>query len=389
MVDNSRPRALLIAPLFTTAGGDTRFIECIKRGLFKDLHIVTGKSGEKVLASLGLHNVKSHIISNLPENENNFLFRSTLAIILSPLVRMILYSLSLPNLIRARIRPDLTISTTHYLYDLILAIFYSQITKSKLVVYIHHLFPPLSIRSKYNPTAYNLLALINDILSIRLIRLFAYKVMTYPVVVPQAINIGVSKHKIQVTMDGVPLKYISKVKGNKKIYDACYVGRISLLKGVLDLVDIWERVCLKKPDAKMAIVGMGESQLLAEAIEKKGLSKNIILKGYLPENEKYVVMKSSRLFVFPSYEEGLGIVIIEAMACGLPVVTYRQPAYTVFGTGALIKVPVGNKILFSDTVLTLLYDEKRISKMSYKSKEISNKFDWDNLVEKERLILFN
>ena len=144
----NRPKVLLIAPSFFMAGGDTRILECIKRGLFGNTHIMTGRKGKKVLTALKLKNVSMHVIPLIPENEYYFFFRNRLSTFLYPFVRLLLYTLYLPALIMADIRPNFTISTTHYLHDLLIAIFYSKLSKTKLVVYVHHLFPSLSVRSE-------------------------------------------------------------------------------------------------------------------------------------------------------------------------------------------------------------------------------------------------
>ncbi len=388
-MNENRPKVLLIAPSFLSAGGDTRFLECIQRGLFGDTHIMTSRKGRNVLAAFKLNNVTAHVVPFIPENEPYFFFRNRLSTILSPLIRLILYALYLPSLMRANIRPHLTISTTHYLYDVLMAIFYSRLTKTKLVVYVHHLFPPLSARSKYNTFTYNLLAFINDILSVMLIRIFADKIVTYPGIIPEATRKGIPAHKMHAMMSGVNLKNISRVTKSHETFDACFVGRISKLKGVFDLIDIWNRVC-STDQVKLAIIGPAgrDAPLMIKAIEENNLSKNIIVKGYLPEYDKYAVMKSSKMFVFASYEEGLGVAIIEALACGLPVIAYDLPAYKVFGPDTLIRIPIGDKESFSNNILTLLLDRDRRIDMGTKAKKISAQFDWEKLVEQERCILF-
>jgi glycosyltransferase involved in cell wall biosynthesis len=386
----NRPKVLLIAPSFFMAGGDTRILECIKRGLFGNTHIMTGRKGKKVLTALKLKNVSMHVIPLIPENEYYFFFRNRLSTFLYPFVRLLLYTLYLPALIMADIRPNFTISTTHYLHDLLIAIFYSKLSKTKLVVYVHHLFPSLSVRSKYNTFFKNLLAYINDILSIMLIRIFADKIITYPSMMPEAVRKGLPENKMQKMMSGVNLKYISKVPKSNEVFDACFVGRVARIKGVFDLIDVWARVCSKVPDLKLAIIGVTthDTPLVIKTIAKNNLKGNIIMKGFLSEHDKYAVMKSSKIFVFPSHEEGLGIAIIEALACGLPVIAYNQIAYKAFGQDPLIRIPIGDKKYFSNKILTLLSDRDKRINMSKKAKEISDQFDWEKLVKEERVILF-
>jgi glycosyltransferase involved in cell wall biosynthesis len=223
-----------------------------------------------------------------------------------------------------------------------------------------------------------------------LIRIFADKIITYPSMMPEAVRKGLPENKMQKMMSGVNLKYISKVPKSNEVFDACFVGRVARIKGVFDLIDVWARVCSKVPDLKLAIIGVTthDTPLVIKTIAKNNLKGNIIMKGFLSEHDKYAVMKSSKIFVFPSHEEGLGIAIIEALACGLPVIAYNQIAYKAFGQDPLIRIPIGDKKYFSNKILTLLSDRDKRINMSKKAKEISDQFDWEKLVKEERVILF-
>lgn len=117
------------------------------------------------------------------------------------------------------------------------------------------------------------------------------------------------------------------------------------------------------------------------------LVKNITMPGLLPEEEKIAVLKASKVFVFPSYEEGFGIAILEAMACGLPVVAYDLPAYKVFGNDCIIKVPVGNKKAFSEVIKEFLLNERLRLEAGNVSKKIASRFNWDKIVGNELKVI--
>ena len=90
-------------------------------------------------------------------------------------------------------------------------------------------------------------------------------------------------------------------------------------KGVYDLIQAAEKIVGKNSKVKFILCGDGEIQKVRELIEKKGLSKNFEVPGWIEDKEKY--LKKADIFVLPTYHEGLPNAILEAMAAGLPVIS--------------------------------------------------------------------
>lgn len=110
-----------------------------------------------------------------------------------------------------------------------------------------------------------------------------------------------------------------------KDYEACFVGRLDVRKCIMELVDVWRLVVTRLSDAKLAIVGYGHERMLSDVrrvIGSYGLDKNIVYLGPLSDEGVYDTIRKSRLFVTMSVSEGWGMVIAEALACGVPVVCY-------------------------------------------------------------------
>jgi glycosyltransferase involved in cell wall biosynthesis len=94
---------------------------------------------------------------------------------------------------------------------------------------------------------------------------------------------------------------------------ALFVGRLTRQKGVFDLVDIAQKLQKAMPDLKLKMVGDGpDRQRLEKVIDDKKVT-NIELLGFVSEDEKYHLMGRAKYFVFPSYEEGWGIALAEAL----------------------------------------------------------------------------
>lgn len=389
----SRARVLFVAPSFGPSGGEIHALECITRwhirGVFKEIGIVTTKRGIIALKNRGLHDVKAYVMPLIPLNEPYFFARDPLSALFASIIKTVLCIALILNIMKVNVKSNLVIATSHFVSDLLPAVVYSKLTKARLIVYIHHLHPPIFIRSKYHPIALSLFARINDFLSVQMIKYFADKVITLPSVKRQAMDRGISEYKVRVTGNGINLKCIERAPKGKYDYDACFLGRTVPLKGIYDLIIIWKYVCSKIPNVKLVIIGESPPEygrMLSKRIETNSLSANVVLKGYLPEKNKYAVLKASKIFTFPSYEEGWGISVCEAMACGLPVVAYDLPAYDLF-KDVIFKAPRGDKRAFSEMVWKLLLDEKLRKEASEKAKEIANQFDWDTLAEEELTLL--
>jgi alpha-maltose-1-phosphate synthase len=92
-----------------------------------------------------------------------------------------------------------------------------------------------------------------------------------------------------------------------------YAGQISIRKGIPVLLEAWKRADLK--NAELHLVG---TWLLADRI-RFGLPKDVHWFGACSRQELLGHYQSADVFVFPSFFEGFGLVLLEAMACGLPV----------------------------------------------------------------------
>lgn len=102
------------------------------------------------------------------------------------------------------------------------------------------------------------------------------------------------------------------------------VGRYVYQKGFDLLLQAWKKIEQQHPDWELAIYGMGERTPYEQLIDKLQIDRNRChLNGSTPDIKAEYL--NSSLFVFSSRFEGFGMVLIEAMACGLPVVSFDCP----------------------------------------------------------------
>jgi glycosyltransferase involved in cell wall biosynthesis len=101
-----------------------------------------------------------------------------------------------------------------------------------------------------------------------------------------------------------------------------FLGRIHPVKGLLELVEAWGRI--RPKGWRVTIAGPDEAGHRAELeahIAHKGLTADFEFVGAVNGEEKVALYRSAELFVLPSFSENFGVVVAEALACGVPVVT--------------------------------------------------------------------
>ncbi len=106
---------------------------------------------------------------------------------------------------------------------------------------------------------------------------------------------------------------------------AVYTGRLCEEKGLGELVDAWVHVAESHPIARLILVGEGPMRKeLLNRIDAAGLRGTVVLAGAFDDVEDFLC--AADLFVLPSWEEGLSLSLLEAMAAELPVVATDIPA---------------------------------------------------------------
>jgi glycosyltransferase involved in cell wall biosynthesis len=141
-----------------------------------------------------------------------------------------------------------------------------------------------------------------------------------------------------------------------------YVGRIETAKGVYDLLHAWVRVLARCPKAQLIMVGEDRMDgMFSQQARTLGVSESIDLPG----RQVADMMRTSRVFCLPSHKEGTPVCVMEALACGLPIVATRVggiPDIVTHGTAGLL-VEKGDVQGLSDALFSLLSDPARCVRM--------------------------
>jgi glycosyltransferase involved in cell wall biosynthesis len=100
-----------------------------------------------------------------------------------------------------------------------------------------------------------------------------------------------------------------------------YVGRFIPLKGLDLLIEAFSQVKKKFPATSLTLIGEGrERQSLERLVRTLGCENEVIFKEYIPQNELPQEIKQHDVFIYPTRLDTFGLVVAEAVACGLPVI---------------------------------------------------------------------
>jgi len=164
------------------------------------------------------------------------------------------------------------------------------------------------------------------------------------------------------------------------------VARLIKWKGHLDLISAFSKVAEYFSSAKLLIVGWGDLEPeLRKKTEELNLENKVIFLG--KRNDVYEILKISDIFVLPyNYiglfkGEGVGIAILEAMACKKPVITTISPGIerAIINGKTGILVPQGDPKALSEAIINLLEDPDKLKKIGEEGFGlVKNKFSVQN-----------
>ncbi|MCE7936695.1 glycosyltransferase family 1 protein [Candidatus Saccharibacteria bacterium CPR2] len=176
----------------------------------------------------------------------------------------------------------------------------------------------------------------------------------------------ISKKPIEIIPNGIDLKlYNPKETGKISKYDdklknIFYVGRLEKRKGVIYLLKAFKELTKKHKDVRLIIAGDGKQRNTLEQYIKNNSLKNVEFLGFVDESEKLKLFNTCDIFCSPAiFGESFGIVLIEAMAFGKPVVAGNNQGYAcvLSGRGSLGLVDPKNSVEFGRLLEMALFDE--------------------------------
>ena len=195
-------------------------------------------------------------------------------------------------------------------------------------------------------------------------------------------GLKINSDKITTIPCGIDFDKIRKIKPSKDKSDVIFVGRLLSHKNVDVLIKAIAILKPANPTIKCVIIGDGPEREWLESLALRfGLEKNIYFKGFLDKlYDVHRLIKSSKCFVLPSTREGFGIVVIEANACGVPVITTNHKdnaSKDLIEDGKNGFICGLDKKEIAEKILKGLNDGKEMKEGCV---EVGKKYDWEEVV---------
>jgi glycosyltransferase involved in cell wall biosynthesis len=169
-----------------------------------------------------------------------------------------------------------------------------------------------------------------------------------------------------------------RLQGRKVLFA---LQRLSREKGVDLILRAFAGVVRKEPEAVLLVAGTGSEEVYLKRLsEELGLKDRVIFCGFVDEDELKDFFAAADLFVFNSLYETFGIVLAQAMANGVPIVSVCCTAVPGVVDKAGILVPPGDQDGFQDAILELLNDPRKRKILGARGrKRAESLFDWDTI----------
>lgn len=157
-----------------------------------------------------------------------------------------------------------------------------------------------------------------------------------------------------------------------------FIGTVQPRKNVEYLVDEFARIHTQIPHNLVIAGAPGDSQSVVEQkIAQFGLTDRVILTGFISDEERHTLYRHADAFLYPSLYEGFGLVILEAMSYGVPVITGNNSSLPEAAGDAGIKVDIQTPGALAKAITDLLQNDTLRNELITKGRSHCHSFGWD------------
>ncbi len=160
-----------------------------------------------------------------------------------------------------------------------------------------------------------------------------------------------------------------------------YVGSAEPRKNVPGLVEAWRMARLEIPDLSLVLVGAGHGEP-----ETPSGEPGLHLAGHLTNKEIAQLLSRATAFVYPSFYEGFGLPVLEAMRAGAPVITSKDPALAEVTAGAAVYVDAASRTELNAAVLQVVRDPDLQHRLREQGRRRACRFSWRSTASLTRAV---
>ncbi len=172
-----------------------------------------------------------------------------------------------------------------------------------------------------------------------------------------------------------------------------YVGTLQPRKNLARIIEAFGRVAGTAADAGHQLVLAGgkgwlfEGMRLPDLVERFGLAGRVLFPGYVADADLPALLSGARAFVFPSLHEGFGIPVLEAGACGVPVITSNTSSLPEVAGDAALLVDPHDVEAIADAVHRVLTDDPLRAELIRRGHENVKRFSWEKCARETLAVL--
>ena len=307
-------------------------------------------------------------------------FGSGIKLRATPLARLFKNSRLLGMACRALGAPFLPKAQIYYapspfLPDVIGPALRAAIFGRRFVSVIHHV---IDVDSRKRARSASRIPVLAEALSIWLIRKFASHVFAGSLdAFEQLRKRRFDMSKISMTSNAVAQSIALVTPLEERAPLVVYLGNLSKRKGAIDLLDVWPKVIERVSSARMIMIGQVYNHDEAEvrrSLHAAGDTVEVL--SDLSDLAVAQTLNAAQIYVNPSYEEGWGIAVAEAMAAGCAAITYDLEAFDVVFGNSRVVVETGNRDGLGTAIVHLLSDREERFEMVRRGQRRVKDLSW-------------
>ncbi len=199
----------------------------------------------------------------------------------------------------------------------------------------------------------------------------------------------VEPERVSVCPHGVP-QWVATgpiVPGNPKGRYILFLGTLEPRKNVDGLLEAYAALVVRRPDSPPLMLAGGSvrgAEAWRERIASPPLAGRVEYRGYVPDADRQAVYAGARLLVLPSFNEGFGMPVAEAMSLGVPVIASNCGSLPEVSGGAAVLVEPEDIVGISHAMERVLFDTALARRLAEKGLRQAKRFTWTRAAELTR-----
>jgi glycosyltransferase involved in cell wall biosynthesis len=199
------------------------------------------------------------------------------------------------------------------------------------------------------------------------------------------------EQKIKVVHNGYPSQLFNETLSDQEVvavlkkYDLnqpyfLYVGRLERKKNTPYLIEALSILRSEYPNVQEKLVLIGNASYgydeVKYSIEEFDLGRDVIMPGWIEENDLPYIFKGASAFIFPTRHEGFGIPVLQALACGIPTAASDLPVLHEIAGDSVLYFDYNDKKAIAEAMNRIVVDHKLRTELIKKGLEQAKKFSW-------------